>query len=176
MGLDITAYSNIKRIDAHLNDDGEAVYNSSGDQVEEYYFHVWKNPSFPGRADELVDGAVYAYEDCTGHGVGYGGYYWWRNELAELAGYPIGEYESGHGKEANHFGGVLNSDRGPFYELINFSDCEGFIGTAVATKLLADFKNFYDKAEEIGSNFFEQYKYWQSAMEMASNNGCVSFH
>lgn len=176
MGLDITAYSNIKRIDAHLNDDGEAVYNSSGHQVEEYYFHVWKNPSFPGRADELVDGAVYAYEDCTGHGVGYGGYYWWRNELAELAGYPVGEYESGHGKEANHFGGVLNSDSGPFYELINFSDCEGFIGTAVATKLLADFKNFYDKAEEIGSNFFEQYKHWQSAMEMASNNGCVSFH
>ena len=73
MGLDITAYSNIKRLDAHLNDDGEAVNNSNGEQVEEYYFHVWKNPSFPGRADELVDGAVYTYEDCTGHGVGYGG-------------------------------------------------------------------------------------------------------
>jgi len=129
MGLDITAYSNIKRLDAHLNDDGEAVNNSNGEQVEEYYFHAWKNPSFPGRADELVDGAVYTYEDCTGHGVGYGGYYWWRNELAEMAGYPVGEYESGHGKEANHFGGVLNSDSGPFYELINFSDCEGFICT-----------------------------------------------
>ncbi|WP_416186824.1 DNA cytosine methyltransferase [Enterobacter roggenkampii] len=124
----------------------------------------------------LVDGAVYTYEDCTGHGVGYGGYYWWRNELAEMAGYPVGEYESGHGKEANHFGGVLNSDSGPFYELINFSDCEGFIGTAVATKLLADFKTFHDKAEEIGDRFFEQYKHWQSAMEMASSNGCISFH
>ncbi|EOK9227769.1 hypothetical protein QFV42_RS18670 [Escherichia coli] len=176
MGLDITAYSNIKRLDAHLNDDGEAVNNSNGEQVEEYYFHVWKNPSFPGRADELVDGAIYTYEDCTGHGVGYGGYYWWRNELAEMAGYPVGEYESGHGKEANHFGGVLNSDSGPFYELINFSDCEGFIGTSVATKLLADFKTFHDKAEEIGGLFFEQYKHWQSAMEMASNNGCISFH
>ncbi|EPM3685319.1 hypothetical protein ACTLMX_000282 [Escherichia coli] len=176
MGLDITAYSNIKRLDAHLNDDGEAVNNSNGAEVEEHYFHVWKNPSFPGRADELVDGAVYAYEDCTGHGVGYGGYYWWRNELAEMAGYPVGEYESGHGKEANHFGGVLNSDSGPFYELINFSDCEGFIGTVVATKLLADFKTFHDKAEAIGDRFFEQYKHWQSAMEMASNNGCISFH
>ncbi|HHU0754578.1 TPA: hypothetical protein ACT918_002402 [Enterobacter hormaechei subsp. xiangfangensis] len=176
MGLDITAYSNIKRLDAHLNDDGEAVNNSNGEQVEEYYFHVWKNPSFPGRADELVDGAVYTYEDCTGHGVGYGGYYWWRNELAEMAGYPVGEYEGGHGKEANHFGGVLNSDSCPFYELINFSDCEGFIGTAVATKLLADFKTFHDKAEEIGDRFFEQYKHWQSAMEMASSNGCISFH
>ena len=62
MGLDITAYSNIKRLDAHLKDDGEAVYNSNGE------------------------------------------------------------------------------------------------------------------AEEIGSLFFEQYKHWQSAMEMASNNGCISFH
>ncbi|WP_275156330.1 hypothetical protein [Citrobacter portucalensis] len=176
MGLDITAYSNIKRLDAHLNEDGEAVYDSNGEGVDEHYFHVWKNPSFPGRADELVDGGVYAYEDCTGHGVGYGGYYWWRNELAGMAGYPIGEYENGFGKEANYFGGVLNSDSGPFFELINFSDSEGFIGTAVATKLLADFKAFHDKAEEIGSCFFEQYKHWQSAMEMASNNGCISFH
>ena len=176
MGLDITAYSNIKRLDAHLNDDGEAVNNSNGEEVEECYFHVWKNPSFPGRADELVDGAVYAYEDCTGHDVGYGGYYWWRNELAEMAGYPIRKYDTGCGEQVNHFGGALNSGGGPFYELINFSDCEGFIGTSVATKLLADFKTFHDKAEEIGSLFFEQYKHWQSAMEMASNNGCISFH
>lgn len=176
MGLDITAYSNIKRLDAHLNDNGEAVYDSSGEELKEHYFHVWKNPNFPGRADELVDGAVYAYEDCTGHGVGYGGYYWWRNELAEMAGYPVGEYETGFGKEANHFGGALNSEKGPFLELINFSDSEGFIGTAVATKLLDDFKSFHGKAEAIGSQFFEQYKHWQSAMEMASNNGCISFH
>ena len=93
-----------------------------------------------------------------------------------MAGYPVGEYETGFRKEANHFGGALNSDSGPFFELINFSDSEGFIGTAVATKLLADFKSFHDKAEIIGDRFFEQYKHWQSAMEMASNNGCISFH
>ena len=78
MGLDITAYSNIKRLDAHLNDDGEAAYNSNKEEVEELYFHVWKNPSFPGRADELVDGGVYTYEDCTGHGIGYGWLPGWR--------------------------------------------------------------------------------------------------
>lgn len=176
MGLDITAYSNIKCLDAHLNDDEEAVYNSTGEEVQEHSFHVWKNPSFPGRADELIDGAIYTYEDCTGHGVGYGGHYWWRNELAEMAGYPLGEHEMSHGTETNHFGGALNSEGGPFYELINFSDCEGVIGAAVSTKLLADFKSFHEKAESIGSHFFEQYKHWQSAMEMASNNGCIIFH
>lgn len=176
MGLDITAYSKIKRLDAHLNDDGKAVYNSTGEEVQEHSFHVWLNPSFPGRADELVDGGIYAYEDCTGHGVGYGGYYWWRNELAEMAGYPVGEHEMGHGTETNHFGGVLNSDGGTFYELINFSDCEGAIGATVAAKLLEDFKTFYAKAESIDGLFFEQYKHWQSAMEMASNNGCIIFH
>lgn len=176
MGLDITAYSNVKRLHAHVNEDGEAIYDASGQEVAEYWFHVWKNPEFPGRADDLIDGAVYTYEDCTGHGIGYGGYYWWRNELAALSGYPIAEHSVSFGREANHFGGALNAESGPFYELINFSDCEGFIGTEVATKLLSDFKEFYDRAEEIGGKFFEQFKYWKSAMEMASKNGCISFH
>ena len=176
MGLDITAYSNIKRLDAFLNDDGDAVYSGTDEAVKERYFHIWKNPSFPGRADDLVDDAIYTFEDCIGHGIGYGGYYWWRNELAGLAGYPVSEHTVSFGKENNHFGGALNAESGPFYELINFSDCEGVIGAVVATKLLADFNTFNDQAEEIGGQFFEQFKHWKAAMKMASNNGCISFH
>lgn len=176
MGLDITAYSNIKRLKAHLNDDGEAIYDSTGEEIKERYFYVWKNPSFPGRADELVDGGVYTYEKSVGHGMGYGGYYWWRNDLAGSAGYPVKEYDAAFGKETSYFGGVINSEGGPFYELINFSDCEGAIDASIAKKLLADFKSFNDKAEEIGGAFFENYKHWQSAMEIASNSGCIIFH
>lgn len=178
MGLDISAYSGIKKLDATINDDGEAIDNKTLEALpwDGSWFTPWVNPDFPGRADEIESGAVYSYEDCTGHGIGYGGHYWWRDQLAKVASYPLTE-QTQYGKtQYCHFAGALAARGGPFYELINFSDCDGVIGTVVCKKLAADFAAFAEKAELEGGSFYENYQYWREALDMASNNGCIRFH
>lgn len=177
MGLDITAYKNIKKSEAKINDDGYAIDPATGAELANgVYFSTWLNPDFPGRADDIEDGAVYTYEDCTGHGVGYVSHFWWRDELAKMAGYAVAELDTGVTKERNHFGGACQADSGPFFELINFSDSEGIIGTEVSKKLAADFAKFEGNSKGMGERFTTLYQLWQSAFEMASENGCVRFH
>ena len=68
----------------------------------------------------------------------------------------------------------------PFVELINFSDCEGFIGPVASAKLAKDFAAFRDRAQSADSTHgaydFERYCKWQEAFEFAADNGCVQFH
>ena len=63
----------------------------------------------------------------------------------------------------------------PFYELINFSDCEGFIGPKTSAKLAKDFAAWQEKAGERGW-FSEKYAQWRAAFELAANGGVVQFH
>jgi len=150
MGLDVTAYKNIKwlRPIDRENDDYDLRIDIS---------------DFAERAEDLKDGD-YSYSDSYGFRAGsYSGYNSWRNELALLAGF-------GSAKNA------WTKDSGPFWELINFSDCEGTLGTFTCKKLLLDFKEFYAQAEKIGGYFFDLYKEWTIGMELAAENGCFNFH
>lgn len=177
MGLDITAYKNIKKSEAQLDDDGYAIDPATGKELADgRWFSTWLNPDFPGRADDIEDGAIYTYEDCTGHDVGYGGHFWWRDELAKMAGYPVADFDVGYRKEKNNFGGACQAASGPFYELINFSDSEGVIGTEVSKKLAIDFIKFEGNSKELSERFATLYQHWKAAFEMASLNGCVRFH
>lgn len=177
MGLDITAYKNIKKSEAQLDDDGYAIDPATGEEIADgNWFPTWLNHDFPGRADDIEDGAVYTYEDCTGLDVGYGGHFWWRDELAKMAGYPVAELDMGYLKQKNYFGGASQAGGGPFYELINFSDSEGIIGTEVSKKLAADFIKFEGNSKVMGERFATLYQRWKAAFEMASENGCVRFH
>lgn len=68
----------------------------------------------------------------------------------------------------------------PFFELINFSDCEGFIGHTVCEKLAKDFRDneHLIPAEEKNCAFpyfYEKYKEWKKALELASDSGAVQF-
>lgn len=181
MGLDITAYENIKLVKE--NSDREEAW-------EDDLFYAFVNPAFPDHCEDLQDSAAYSYEKEFGFRAGsYGGYSDWRNQLAKLAGYPEREYESGYrGTLSSHAAGAWEADGGPFWELINFSDCEGCIGSAVAKKLAADFAEYQELAEELHgsesdiyglggqSYFMEKYNEWRKACEMAANNGAISFH
>lgn len=150
MGLDVTAYKNITWL--------EPV----GSEDDDYDLRIVAG-DFAERATDIKDG-YYSYSDSHGFRAGsYGGYNEWRNELAILAG-----FESA--KDA------WSKDSGPFWELINFSDCEGTLGTITCKKLLFDFKEFYAKAEKVGGYFFDLYKEWTQAMELAADNGCFCFH
>ncbi len=176
MGLDVSAYSKLQKIDCLYNEDGEPVDPVTRQEIDEFV-KIFHDPNFPGRADEFEDRACYSYEDSDGlHAGGYGGYNHWRNDLAKLAGYPLGQYEQ-YGKMWDSYCvACWNGATGPFSELINFSDCDGVIGTAVSRKLADDFAKFQSAADAIGGLFAEKYAGWRKLFELASNDGCVRFH
>jgi hypothetical protein len=163
MGLDITAYRLLSKVEnPELDEDG---YPIAG--------HQWRcrrieytDRDFPGRAAGLESQVIYAFTDSFDFRAGsYGGYNQWRDQLARLAGYASAE-----DCWSNH-------QSGAFWELINFSDCEGVIGRNVAAKLAKDFADFKEKAAAIGDQwFFDTYCCWEKAFIMASDSGAVDFH
>ena len=63
------------------------------------------------------------------------------NELATLAGYAGAD-------------DAWERTDGPFWELINFSDCEGVIGPKTSAKLAGDFAAFQEKADAHHGQWF----------------------
>jgi len=177
MGLDITAYRKIIKIDAVFDADGEPIDPSTREPID-YDMKAYRNDAFPGRADDIEDRAIYRAEDSFGFRAGsYGGYNHWRDALAKLAGYPIGQYEEHNRKWDSHCVACWEGQEGPFCELIHFSDCEGVIGASVAAKLAKDFAEFQDAADKLDDQFFTaSYTNWRKAFEMAADAGAVSFH
>lgn len=176
MGLDITAYSNLKKIDVVFNCDGEPIDPATRKEIEPDYYRPIKNPHYD-RADGITDG-VYLYDNSVGfHAGGYGGYNWWREELAKLGGWPLGQYEQ-YGKiQPSHAASAWDANGGAFWELINFSDCEGTIGATTSAKLARDFAEYQTKADaHENEGFRAKYGEWRAAFELAAKSGAVSFH
>ena len=180
MGLDITAYSKLKKLDVLFNSDGEPVDPVTREPVEDYY-KVRANHDFSGRADGLEDGACYSYAESEHvFARSYSGYNVWRETLARLAGYQLysflntfGVQENSHSASA-FFGNV--PDGAPFVELVNFSDCEGVIGPVVAAKLLRDFVEFDDRAKAIvDDRFYVGYCQLKRGLELAADGGALVF-
>lgn len=170
MGLDIVWYKNAK-----LAEEGQGV-DSDGFQMDGF-ITPFDNPAFPGRADGLDCGKTYVATEGGSFGAGsYGGYNNWREELARIAGYePI---------LSDRFGEqIMRCDaaawrvpEGPFWELINFSDCEGTIGPVVSAKLAKDFANWQQDAEGSPQLGFQRtYANFRKAFEQVAGNGFVRF-
>jgi hypothetical protein len=178
MGLDITAYNRIEKIDCVYDEDGGPIDPVTRAVIEGDVFQAYLNDNFPGRADEMVDKGCYTYEKSIGLRAGsYGGYNSWRDQLAELAGYPKGQYEQYSRQWDSHCVACWNGATGPFSELINFSDCEGIIGPSVSKKLAADFAEFQTRADAlVDERFAAKYREWRAAFELAADGGCVQFH
>lgn len=177
MGLDITAYKGLKEVTKGEAFDEDGVLKWEGDNDKYVYPHIDRN--FAERADDIKNKTPYRYEDSIGHAAGsYGGYNHWRNSLAKLAGYPEAEYDEFGVTKKSHAAYVwATPDDGPFMEIINFSDCEGIIGTAVSRKLAKDFSDFQSQADEHHCDHFKRkYSEWRQAFEFASDNGLVEFH
>lgn len=179
MGLDITAYSKLKKLDVLFNSDGEPVDPVTREPVDQYY-RVRENKDFPGRADGLEDGACYSFAESEDvFSRSYGGYTFWRETLAKPAGYPLRSFLNFGVQENRHaasawFGKV--PDGAPFVELVYFSDCEGCIGPVVAAKLLRDFQEFDERAKAIGSErFYSGYCQLKRGLELASDGGALEF-
>lgn len=135
MGLDISSLKLGARVDPIEDDDDDAV--------EDLVF-VYAADYFSDRLGGIEPG-YYVIEDHEYfYERSYGRYNIWRNQLAMLAGYPVLQSDDRTGADV----GAWNAESGPFWELINFSDCGGFIGGTVAAKLAKDFQEFEDKVPE----------------------------
>ena len=179
MGLDITAFSDLKKLDVVLDEDGEPINPETREPID-YDLRVYANPDFPGRADGVEDRAHYTADDSFGFRAGsYSGYNRWRDELARLAGYPEVTVMSYGREQKTHCAACWSGQEGPFSELINFSDCEGTIGPVVSAKLAKDFADFQETADAFDWSckyHNDLYSDWRKAFEMAAKNGAVNFH
>ncbi len=179
MGLDISAYSRIEKIDCVLNEHGEPVDPSSKEPLDyDSYTQLFVNNDFPGRADEIEHKGVYSFDDAGGLSAGpYSAYNRWRDDLAKMVGWPKGEYEQYGRIWESHCVACWNGAEGAFSELINFSDCEGVIGAKIAKKLADDFEAHQSRADEHPDpSFRKKYAEFRAAFELASDAGCVQFH
>jgi hypothetical protein len=166
MGLDISAFRKV-----------EPAPDVDLDKEEGPYCWLYANTAFPGREAPLTTG-VHKYEDTMGFAAGaYSSYNRWREDLAKLVGYPAVPYHHGYKPdEMSHAAGAWLQAGGPFWELINFSDCEGVIGHLHSGKLAVEFGQYQEQADKHESaNFRELYALFRSAFEMASDGGAVVF-
>jgi hypothetical protein len=159
VGLDITWYRDIKPApDAEVDEGGYPV-------LWEQFVRVPARQDFQERGADIAPG-VYSAADKGGFRAGsYGGYGEFRRELASLAGYSPEDI----------WAGKVGMDK-PFAEMVNFTDCDGFIGTEVSKKLADDFAEHQAKADAIGDYFAEKYTAWRNAFEQARHGGFVDFH
>lgn len=178
MGLDITAYSRLEKIDAVFSKDGEPIHPTTRKPIRGNICEPVINPDFPKQAEGIEADAVYRYAKTIGHHAGsYGGYNRWREQLAELAGWALISYERYGRMWPSHAASTYTATGGPFWELILFSDCEGTIGAATAAKLAKDFADHQAKADaHTDEHFRNKYTEWRAAFELAADGGCVRFH
>ncbi|SOK58627.1 hypothetical protein [Yersinia phage fHe-Yen9-04] len=184
MGLDITAYQNIKIIDSPDLDDNDEIIGLSYDE----YFNVYNYTYFKEHFKDLEVNGYYEFEDSFNFRAGsYGGYNSWRNELAFIVCKLNNLSSTLPSDTKNLYSNIIwnlpENNNIPLYKFINFSDCEGIIGTEycniIYKELLSietEFKShnyMFDDAYNHNNKLFDN---WLLAFKMGSENGCVSFH
>lgn len=158
MGLDITAYKKLKKVEKpQLDKNGYPVNWESewlpGESMK------WSESLWPGRGKGVDPDTVYTFEQEYSFSAGSSSSYnWWRETLQEFASESF------------------------FDELLDFSDSEGVIGCVVSKKLAKAFEEQEEAAVAFagtlidGGNWLDLYMDWKMAFEMAADNGAVVFN
>lgn len=144
MGVDISAYSRLHLVPAHVDFGSADAYCEDEDHVEAY-----TQACFARSADGLADAdvvvktangewvATRCYERTSETrresvlSMAYSGYNRWRAALCEAV----------NGLTYEAFWEQPSRGEAPFRDVIEFSDCEGSIGPVAAARLAADFGN-----------------------------------
>jgi hypothetical protein len=187
MGLDIFAASHLKfaqRIPrGKAFDRLEEELDAKGKSIGEVYFLFSGNAA--GQRARLggMKPGLYSFTKKSrkyGFRAGsYSGYNWWRNQLSLFA------LET----EAEDVWFEPEDFRGqPFVELIDFTDCDGRIGTSVCAKLAEDFTSHAARAKRFaatlsntdpegwpGDDWLAVYRQFARAFRLAAQNGALEF-
>lgn len=179
MGLDISYASKIN-FEKRREPDFEEMHQNS--------VFLYPNDSLLDQSEGIKNGE-YISEGIQGsfRAGSYSGYSNWRRTLSKMIGWEIEDLWQHVGtlvQRNENLNDVLNESDElkvdiPFVELLNFSDCEGFIGPKTSAKLYLDFLEWDEKAKVIdpfkGGYFYETYQEWTEAFKVASDGGCVIF-
>jgi hypothetical protein len=186
MGLDISAASHLRYAGpmprGKALDRLEAKLSADGQSLDETYYLLWPNvPAHRARLGGMKPG-LYEFTPQSRRAsfrVGSYGYYnWWRGELSRFA---LGVEADDVWMEPGDFRGR------PFVELIDFTDCDGRIGTTVAAKLAADFTSHAARAKrhaagiilpdtpDAGTDWLENFRAFARAFRLAANGGALKF-
>ena len=175
MGLDITAYSKlqvltpeeIKASERSIGvrvDFGEEVITLSDSQIKSP--NNWIRDMSPGTYYQSPKTEEYSFR--AGSYSGYGTY---RKMLSEC-------FLGARPEEVWRNESVYRGQ--PFYEQVNFSDCEGFIGPEFSAKLAEDYEEgrdqWYEYLKESGEEieyYMARYDNWTKAFQVASDDGFV---
>lgn len=180
MGLDIHAASHLRYVgpipEMTELERLEEEFNNQGKCLEDVYFLLSPNGSIWEEHLAGMKPGLYKYTKATekyGFWAGSYGYYnWWREHLCRFA---LGVEPSEVWEDPERFAGR------PFVELINFTDCDGWIGTKLAAKLAADFCDHEEEAEKFAASlkdkesFIENYRDFACVFEIAAQRGAVEF-
>lgn len=164
MGLDISVYSQLTRVQPVNNDEDcdEYIIPVTEEGVFDDVISLYPNPHFLRQAGDIKESDHFTYEEEMGFRAGsYSGYNHWRSQLASLVNHP------------------QNADYPDidFNDLIYFSDCEGVITGESAKKLYQHFLKWDKAAQDLNDEYFyELYKTWTEAFQLAADNGAVDFH
>jgi hypothetical protein len=161
MGLDISAYSRIQKVE----------------DTDEASIYIRRNIPELDQGQDIEEGEYKEADDCEAHGFragSYSGYGVFRNLLSEKI-HGVSSKEIWENPE-------IFSDK-EFYNLINFSDCEGFFGPCVSKKLHQDFidnrEKFTASIQEVNPypGYYERvYDDFTLGFEIASKGGVLLFH
>lgn len=187
MGLDITAYSNLRHLGHHEGADVED-HQYDPETLDRLHVEAFAYDSFPHALKGVPDlretkgwsnstflsGGCYEITDKTERfdfrAGSYGGYGRWRMDLARQFN-PTAIIFDSRGSSMQEPDPDL-----PFYELIWFADNEGTIGAATAADLLADFHEHADRYAPAEDWHRAKYADWTRAFDLAVNGGLVHFH
>ena len=176
MGLDITAYSKLESVDPLVQKVRQRLLVQD-DEDEIYEFTPSHISSPNNRIGDMKPGKYYvtpATVTLDFRAGSYSGYNTYRKMISECF---LDTTQNEVWDNEKKFEGK------PFYEQVNFSDCEGFIGPEASAKLAVDYKEgrdqWYEYLRESGETQIEYYmsKYdqWTKAFELASDGGFVWF-
>lgn len=156
MGLDVSVYQNIKVRDLEDEDDYD------------YEFQAFvPAPQWEHKIKNLNNGAYYTGDSVGDLRSGYGSHYGFRVALCEIM----------YRTENEWIHGELNENM-PFYELIDFSDCEGCLDWEISEKLYNDFISNHEAAMryfKVKPNFKDKYIEWTEIFRLGKDKGVVSF-
>ena len=164
MGLDIIAVRNAKPVKGCRTSDCSMEHQKL--TVDKTFMEV---------ADGLADGSCWTampHDIFEFRAGSYSGYNEWREMLSQAMLGVSPEMVWTHAKKFK---------AKPFYELINFADCEGTIGATTSKKLNDDFLSHMAQARKVSlkkgdSYFYEKFIAWEKAFAMAADGGFVRFH
>jgi hypothetical protein len=167
MGLDVHAYSGLV-YEATMTPE---EWDASG--MWDDHLYAWpgavESVDYPHSAEPLVAGGVYAFAKHTHpFSYSYGTYNRWREWLCSVFLHVSPQTVWNH---------PLPFAGRPFVELINFSDCEGIIGSAWAANLAKDFAGGQAKVDGLPGDEWQKeiYAAFRGAFELAADGGAVEF-